>query len=328
MLTLFKEQEELARRRKQLSDQIVSLEAELTGTQKAHEDTTTTLSAQLTPWGVADVTAFRDVVRARSTWDQTTDTLQQRRRLLTSTEGGRTVESLRAEAEGVDEDALKAEVLELVGQTEDIDTPYQQAVEAVSATKRALAEVTGSDAAAQAKGEFDSATLALNRALDTYLQYAAEQLLLDWAIARFREDQQSPLLAAAERYLRILTCETYTRLIVDEGKSGVAHLVVYGGENGTTKTVEALSEGTRDQLYLALRLAGLERHLEEGRPALPFVADDLFVNFDDERAAAGFQALAALASRTQVIYFTHHRHLVDLARTTLGAAVAVETLGA
>lgn len=55
--------------------------------------------------------------------------------------------------------------------------------------------------------------------------------------------------------------------------------------------------------------------------ALPFVADDLFINFDDGRAAAGFKLLGELSRKTQVLFFTHHQHLVDIARNTLDSNV-------
>ncbi|WP_297910181.1 hypothetical protein, partial [Thiomonas sp.] len=60
--------------------------------------------------------------------------------------------------------------------------------------------------------------------------------------------------------------------------------------------------------------------------ALPFVADDLFINFDDRRTRAGLAALAALSQRTQVLFLTHHDHLVDLAREVYGDAVNVVRL--
>jgi len=53
--------------------------------------------------------------------------------------------------------------------------------------------------------------------------------------------------------------------------------------------------------------------------ALPFLADDLFVNFDDERAEAGFRVLAKVARSTQILFFTHHPHLVDIARSVVGS---------
>ncbi len=75
--------------------------------------------------------------------------------------------------------------------------------------------------------------------------------------------------------------------------------------------------GTADQLFLALRLAAMEQAVTAGM-ALPFLADDLFINFDDGRALAGLRVLAELARSTQVLFFTHHQHLVTLAREALG----------
>ena len=86
-----------------------------------------------------------------------------------------------------------------------------------------------------------------------------------------------------------------------------------------------VSTGTADQLYLALRVASVTDYLDRASP-LPFVADDLFINFDDERAAAGFRVLGHLGTATQVLFFTHHEHLVEIARATLGATVPVVSL--
>ncbi len=82
---------------------------------------------------------------------------------------------------------------------------------------------------------------------------------------------------------------------------------------GERVTVDGMSSGTRDQLYLALRLATVEQALERSEP-LPFIVDDILVNFDDGRSRATLEVLAELARKTQVVMFTHHGHVVDLAR--------------
>ena len=69
----------------------------------------------------------------------------------------------------------------------------------------------------------------------------------------------------------------------------------------------------------ALRLASLENYLRANEP-LPFVVDDLLLRFDDDRAAATLKILSELSATTQVIFFTHHRHLVDLAWDAIGAS--------
>jgi uncharacterized protein YhaN len=81
-----------------------------------------------------------------------------------------------------------------------------------------------------------------------------------------------------------------------------------------------MSDGTADQLYLALRIASLEDWLAH-HPPVPFVLDDILINFDDQRAIAALKVLAELSNKTQVIFFTHHQHLVKLAESTLPDSV-------
>jgi uncharacterized protein YhaN len=86
--------------------------------------------------------------------------------------------------------------------------------------------------------------------------------------------------------------------------------------DGRLVAVAGMSNGSHDQLYLALRLASLESWLQVHEP-IPFVVDDILLNFDDQRALAALQALAVLSRQTQVLFFTHHRHLVELAAANL-----------
>ncbi|MFZ4605743.1 MAG: ATP-binding protein [Caulobacter sp.] len=80
--------------------------------------------------------------------------------------------------------------------------------------------------------------------------------------------------------------------------------------------VGGLSQGTIDQLYLSLRIAAVEDAIASGLK-LPFLADDLFINFDDARSEAVFCVLGELATKTQVLFFTHHDHLISVAERTL-----------
>jgi len=76
--------------------------------------------------------------------------------------------------------------------------------------------------------------------------------------------------------------------------------------------VDGMSDGTRDQLYLSLCLATLEQHLSKGEP-MPFVVDDILIGFDDDRTRACLKVLADLAASTQVLLFTHHSRVLELA---------------
>src|SRR5947208_3474458 len=62
------------------------------------------------------------------------------------------------------------------------------------------------------------------------------------------------------------------------------------------------------------------------RRRMPCIADDRCINSDDNRAAAGFRVLGELAKKTQALFFTHHGHLLGVAREALGAPTAGVTL--
>jgi len=93
-------------------------------------------------------------------------------------------------------------------------------------------------------------------------------------------------------------------------------------QGGARLTVDKMSSGTRDQLYLTLRLATLLWRLRTDE-AMPFIIDDILINFDDARSRETLQILAELGEKNQVILFTHHRRIVDEARQ-LGEQVTVQ----
>ncbi len=130
-------------------------------------------------------------------------------------------------------------------------------------------------------------------------------------IEKYREKNQGPILARASVLFAKLTGGSFARLQIDDDGDGRS--VLKGVRpNGQLIGVEAMSDGSHDQLYLALRLASLETWIQSHEP-IPFVVDDILLNFDDGRAIAALDALAELSRQTQVLFFTHHRHIVDLA---------------
>ncbi|KVK87632.1 hypothetical protein WJ47_12455 [Burkholderia ubonensis] len=155
-------------------------------------------------------------------------------------------------------------------------------------------------------------------AVERYIKVRTAARLLSWSIEQYRDAKQGPMLTAASRIFARLTLGSFERLIVDFESNPPT---LQGRRpNGTAVGVEGMSDGTRDQLYLALRLAALDMHLAQAH-VLPFIADDLFINFDVRRAKAGLEALAELSRRTQVLFLTHHDHLLPLVREVFGTTV-------
>jgi len=112
-----------------------------------------------------------------------------------------------------------------------------------------------------------------------------------------------------------MTGGAYERLVTDESEDRPVLCAQRAG--GTRIGIEEMSEGTADQLYLALRLAALELR-RSSHPRMPLILDDALITSDDERAANILRALVRFAEHGQVMIFTHHRHLIDVAHKALG----------
>lgn len=188
------------------------------------------------------------------------------------------------------------------------------------------AELRGLEATArQAKAEAAAAdrehlTGALESAVDRYVHLRLAWAVLRDAIEEFRKKNQAPVLKRAGDLFAALTLGSFRDLRVDLDDKDRPVLVGIRPDGEAGVGVEGMSVGTVDQLYLALKLALLDHYLRT-HPALPLVVDDLLIQFDDDRAAAALEVLAELSGRTQVLFFTHHDHLVDLARSRLPSDV-------
>ncbi len=244
--------------------------------------------------------------------------------------------ALLAQGDGLTEAELRAESVgvgpdEAVARLDDI----KQAREALDGRREVLSEVKrgalarmdamqqGGLAAAKAQDAEDALAEA-REAAELYARVHVARTVLRAGIERFREAQQGPLLRAASAHFAMLTGGRYARLVLDEDGSGRTVLQAVRPDGGACP-MGSLSEGTRDQLFLALRVAAIELYVARGQ-VMPVVADDVLVQFDDVRARAAIGLLAELGRTTQVILFTHHEHVVDLARgvaaiTRLGVSV-------
>ncbi|MEO1089322.1 MAG: AAA family ATPase [Pseudomonadota bacterium] len=206
-------------------------------------------------------------------------------------------------------DDVERELAALLDATRDLERQRAEA--------RALLETDGgSAAAADAEADRQRAIAAMARAIEEHVEHRMTAMLLRRALDAERAANETPLLKRASSLFETLTGGEFSRLTIDYDAQPEALLGVRP-RTGALVGLAGMSAGTRDQLYLALRLAALEAHAEHA-PLPPFVADDLFVQFSDDRAEAGFRALADFATTSQVLFFTHHRHLVDLAVETLG----------
>ncbi len=236
-----------------------------------------------------------------------------------------TVEDLERECADVDDiDQVTAKETAITKELAQLRESVIETSGTKSEAKRELDAVGGEDAASRAAAERQEALAEMREVAEHYVRLRTSTMLLQWAIDRYRREKQAPLLKSTGKIFRIITGGSFEGLGIDYDDKDRAQLIGLRSD-GKTVGVDGMSTGTRDQLYLALRVASIEDYLDHAN-ALPFIADDLFINFDDDRSSKGFQVLERLADKTQVLFFTHHKHLVDIALSTLGKSTHIVSL--
>ncbi len=146
-----------------------------------------------------------------------------------------------------------------------------------------------------------------NESLDELITLFLARDILESSITSWQDTSQPEVYAEASRLLRIMTNNAWQSVYMDNhGQLRVVDAVL------TQQPVYHLSLGTCQQLYLALRIA-LLMHADTVGRALCVLADDILVNFDEERQRSALLALQELSKKRQVIVFTCHQEVKQLA---------------
>jgi uncharacterized protein YhaN len=228
---------------------------------------------------------------------------------------GQSLPELEAQAADAPRDRLRPRLVEIESELEELDESYKEVCHQVGRLEQGLQSLEQDERAAEAAAEAEQQLSLIKTVTRTFVRkkLAAELLLRE--IRRYREANQGPVISRASELFARLTLGQHQRLQVGFSANDEPVLLCVDALERQLQ-VDALSDGARDQLYLALRLASLERFAEHREP-LPLLLDDVLIHFDDERARAALQVLCDFADTTQVLFFTHHARLLELARQAL-----------
>lgn len=213
-------------------------------------------------------------------------------------------------AAGFDEAATVDDISQLIERKADERTKTAQTI---GETERQIGEISERLTAARRTTSFDelkfqSETIE-TRLRDDYRQLATlliAQRSLEEAIAQWERKSQPEVYRCASRLLSQMTDGAWCTVRMNaQGDIEVVDAIK------TTRAPHLLSLGTRQQLYLSLRIALLMTAENVGK-GLPIMCDDILVNFDDARRKQAVRALLELAKRRQVILFTCHPDIAAL----------------
>jgi uncharacterized protein YhaN len=222
------------------------------------------------------------------------------------------VKQIEEEASGFDLDTLQSEIVhrEARYKTLEDEELYDAARDYVELSQEYERLQASEESALQAQ-RAESALAKLRPAVDQYLRLKLASEILQRAMESYREKHQGAVLQRASELFSRLTLGEHSGLTTAFGDNDMQILVAVR-KNKEHVEVKGLSDGTLDQLYLSLRLAAIEDHVARVGTC-PMILDDTLINSDDARASAALNIFAEFSNRTQVLLFTHHRHLAELA---------------
>ena len=217
-----------------------------------------------------------------------------------------------------DPEAADRALEDVDAQLSSVDGDLTRETHKIGGIENGLAEMRIDSGAAGASADAQEALARVRSNVERYVRAKLGAFILGREIERYRQENQGPMLTKASQLFARLTLGGFTGVRAGYNDKDKPALKCLRAGN-VEVDIEGLSEGTRDQLYLSLRLASLVRYADLAEP-MPLVLDDVLIQFDDERSRAALQIVAELAPRMQVLFFTHHARLVELARSALPAS--------
>jgi uncharacterized protein YhaN len=222
-----------------------------------------------------------------------------------------TVEQAESILDAIDRGSLEAELIALKSRFEDEDGRGRDLFSARNRTEDRIASVGGDAAVAILDAKRRTVLLNIEDRALAYLRLKLGTAAADRALRAYRDRHRSSMMKRASEAFALISRGAYSELVTQPSNGN--ELLIAKGSDGGSKIASDLSKGTRFQLYLALRVAGYHEFARAHAPA-PFLADDIMETFDDFRAEEAFRLLAGMAATGQVVYFTHHRHLCEIAK--------------
>ena len=301
-------------RRISLKTQLASQHEQCQAARKEREAVTDQLRSLCLEAGCDDPKLLLEIDRRATERRRLEDDLQTCQSQVLTHANSVPIETFVIEVDAIEADSLTAELDQLHQDLEANDHAQTSVNQVIGELRNELARMDGSAQAAELAEGYQGALSRLRDEVAEYVRLRLAGVVLRQGIERYREKHQGPVLSRAGALFATLTEGSFQDLRIDD-EEGSASLK---GVRADGRLVDArgMSDGSQDQLYLALRLASLEAWMKTHEP-VPFIVDDILLNFDNARALAALRALEELSTSTQVIFFTHHAHLVELAEANL-----------
>lgn len=283
------------------------------------------IAVVLTAAGCEDLAALPEIEEKSAEAGRLRDEMADLERRVVELGEGRFDELSAAvrELDIADVDARLKEIDETVEEMTDARETLNQEL---GAKEGELRSAEADTAAVEAREEIEFIKEEIRNLVKDYASARLGSVVVVRAMERYRREHENPLLDRANELFARITLGDFVELFVDQDDQ-IGPVLLGRQRDRKVKRVEQMSRGTREQLFLSLRIAVIERFVETTVPA-PVIFDDAFLESDDDRSEKIFESLAELASKTQVIVLTHRPGQAALGEKVLGAGITIARLPA
>lgn len=198
---------------------------------------------------------------------------------------------------------------EVVGQrTQQAETRISQLLQRQGELAQEMKSLASQTRLSEAKLELACIENQLKACSTHWQTLAVTTHLLDKVCEVYETERQPETLREASAFLNQLTEGKYVRIWTPLGKNQLR----IDNSKGQALPLEVLSRGTREAVFIALRLSLAAAYARRG-VTIPLVLDDVLVNFDSIRAESAARVLRDFATLGhQVIMFTCHEHIMRI----------------
>ena len=230
--------------------------------------------------------------------------------LATAASGQSTMAIVESDLENYDPEHNASCIETIRSELDDLEIDIEDAFENLGRFKREIELLENDRSGAELRFEREQQLSELTSLAEEWFALAWSVNSLEELRIEFEQSHQPPILARAKEYLSRLSGERYDNIWTPMGE----RTLCVDDADGNTLRIEHLSGGTREQLFLAIRLAMIE-HFSNLGVELPIVLDDILVNFDEQRTRAAIEELMRQTDdNQQVLFFTCHQHLAEMFR--------------
>jgi uncharacterized protein YhaN len=214
---------------------------------------------------------------------------------------------------------LKTQETEIAERISEIESSLESLNDEKGSIRNQITQLERYSEGSKMRLELETLKEEINEKSREWATYSIAQHILSKAMDKYEKERQPAVITEAQKFFSNITGGKYERIYSPLDSSDI----FVEDKNGKRKSINELSRGTAEQLYLALRF-GFINELGKHSESLPIIFDDILVNFDPVRSRNAISSIHELSLSNQVLYFTCHPGTVEMFRDIVPDVGVVE----